>query len=394
MGAGLRVASVAVAAANEVTEQAIRELAQLRADGETVLSVYVDLDPARFATPRARASEIDSLLDGAHREIENGVRPHRERQALRAALAHAREMLADNSWAQGAHAVALFVCEPLSLASVLRLPNPVSASWVIADTPFIAPLTTAAGEGRVCVALVDERFARILHGSPERLAEVVSFGDDVHGRHKQGGWSQARYQRSQHEDVEGHLRHVARMLNALLRVAPYDLLLIACTAELWPRVVGKLHADVRRVLNDARLTLDVGDASVEDVVRAAASPLGERQRAREDEVFAELREHYAREGDGRAAVGLDAVLDALVQRRVATLVYDSGMQSDGVLCPTCGWLGSSAAQCPVDGTSLERRKDVVEEAVQAAVRQSAEVLAVRDRPELGPLGGIAAILRF
>ncbi|HEV2981369.1 MAG TPA: Vms1/Ankzf1 family peptidyl-tRNA hydrolase [Solirubrobacteraceae bacterium] len=356
-----------MAAANDVGEQTVRELAQLRAEGETVLSLYLDLDPAQFATPRARNSEIDSLLDGAHREIESGKRPHAELMALRAALTRARDMLAEHSWAQGAHAIALFVSEPLSLARLLRLPNHVSASWVIADAPFIAPLTPAAMEGRVCVALVDERFARILRGTPEWLVERVSFGDDVHGREKKGGWSQARYQRSQHEEVEAHLRHVARMLHDLQRVAPYDPLLIACTAELWGRVVDKLHADVRRVLLEQRLVLDVGDASIEDVERAAAAPLAERRRAREDEVLAQLREHVGRE-DGRAAVGLDAVMDALVQRRVATLVYDPDR--------------------------LQQSKNTVEDAVQSAVRQSAEVLAMRERPELGPLGEIAAILRF
>jgi peptide chain release factor subunit 1 len=382
-----------MAAANDVGEQTVRELARLRAEGETVLSLYLDLDPAQFATPRARNSEIDSLLDGAGREIEKAKRPHAELMALRAALTRARGMLAQHSWAQGAHAVALFVCEPLSLERLLRLPNRVSASCVIADAPFIAPLTPAAMEGRVCVALVDERFARILRGTPEWLVERVSFGDEVHGRQKQGGWSQARYQRSQHEDVEAHLRHVARMLFDLLRVAPYDLLLIACTSELWGRVVDRLHADVRRVLLDERLALDVGDASIEDVERAAAGPLAEHRRAREGEVLAQLREHYARE-DGLAAVGPDAVLDALVQRRVATLAYDPDTRVQGVICAKCGWLGSSGDSCPVDGSALEQCKNIVEEAVQSAVRQSAEVLAMRERPELGPLGEIAAILRF
>jgi hypothetical protein len=37
--------------------------------------------------------------------------------------------------------------------------------------------------------------------------------------------------------------------------------------------------------------------------------------------------------------------------------------------------------------------EVVEQAVQAAVAQDAEVQPV-DAPDLGPLGGIAAVLRF
>jgi hypothetical protein len=37
--------------------------------------------------------------------------------------------------------------------------------------------------------------------------------------------------------------------------------------------------------------------------------------------------------------------------------------------------------------------DVIEDAIEAAIGQGAEVLPV-DWPDLGPLGGIAALLRF
>jgi peptide chain release factor subunit 1 len=386
---------MAMGAVNDVTEETLRDLAQIRAREQTVLSLYLDLDPAWFATGPARATEIDSLLDGAHREVEAGERPRRERQELRRALAHARELLEeDRSWTHGAHAVALFLCEPLALSRLLRLPHPVSAAWIIADVPFIAPLAESGPVGRVCVALVDERFARILRGSAEALREVVSFGDPVPGRHKQGGWSQARYQRSQYEGAEAHLRRAARMLHDLLRVSPYDRLLIACTAPLWRRAVAKLHADVRERLHSERLSLDVGDASVEDVVRASAPALAAEQRAREDAVLAELREHQSRDGDGRAAVGLEAVLGALVQRRVAALLYDARLRLAGVVCARCGWMGADGDRCPLDGAALKERESILDDAVHSAVTQSAEVMALRDRPELGPLGGIAATLRF
>jgi peptide subunit release factor 1 (eRF1) len=380
--------------ANDVTEGTLRTLAQTRAEQETVLSLYLDLDPQRFATPPARASEIDSLLDSAHREIESGERPHAELQALRHGLAQARGLLEDQSWAQGARALALFVCEPLSLAQTLRIPHPVGRAAVIADAPFIAPLTESGPVGRVCAALVDERFARILRGSADELHEAVSFGDEVHGRQETGGWAQARWQRSQHEDVKAHLRHVARTLQQLLQAAPYERLLIACTEQLWPRVVEELHPEVRALLHDERLSLDVSDAGIEDVVRVAEAALAEEHSAHEEAALAELREHLAREGDARAAAGLDAVLEALVERRVATLLFDAGLQAPGVLCPSCGWMGSAGESCPVDGTALETRANIVEDAVRSAIAQDAEILPLRDRPELGPLGGIAATLRF
>jgi hypothetical protein len=62
-------------------------------------------------------------------------------------------------------------------------------------------------------------------------------------------------------------------------------------------------------------------------------------------------------------------------------------------CPRCGWMGveAIAARSTAARWSLA---SILEEAVPSAVSQSAEVLALRERPELGPLGGIAATLRF
>ena len=93
-------------------------------------------------------------------------------------------------------------------------------------------------------------------------------------------------------------------------------------------------------------------------------------------------------------MGLSAVLEALLERRVGALLYEAGLQAPGVACPRCGWLGTAGERCPVDGGDLRMRDSVVEDAVQAAIAQSADVLALHDRNELGPLGGIAATLRF
>jgi peptide chain release factor subunit 1 len=380
---------------NDLTEEAIRGLAELRAPDQTVISIYFDLDPAQFATAGARATEIDSLIDAAHREIEGRERPHEELLGLRKGLARARELLPSRgSLAQGAHALALFVCKPLGLERALRLPQPVASAVVISHEPFIAPLQEQGRRGRVCVALIDERFARILRGSGERLRELVSFGDEVHGRHDQGGWSQARYQRSIENDVDAHLAHVGRVLHDLLKISPYELLLIACTEPLWARVLDRLHADVRARLRAERVSLDLSDASIADVERAAAPMIEAEQREREEALLKQLRERDGREQDGRAATGLQPVLEALVERRVRALLYEAGFQAPGVECEHCGWLGTEGDRCPFDGSRLRARENVIEPALHLASRQSAEILPLRDRPELGPLGRIAATLHF
>jgi peptide subunit release factor 1 (eRF1) len=90
------------------------------------------------------------------------------------------------------------------------------------------------------------------------------------------------------------------------------------------------------------------------------------------------------------------VLEALNQRRVEALIVEDGFSAPGVECLRCGWIGPDATleQCPADGDELEQREDIGEQAVERALMQDAEVMVLRDRPDLGPHRGIGAVLRF
>jgi hypothetical protein len=46
------------------------------------------------------------------------------------------------------------------------------------------------------------------------------------------------------------------------------------------------------------------------------------------------------------------------------------------------------------GSSLVPVEDMVERAIEKAIEQSAEVVGVRHHEDLGPLGGIGAVLRY
>jgi hypothetical protein len=55
---------------------------------------------------------------------------------------------------------------------------------------------------------------------------------------------------------------------------------------------------------------------------------------------------------------------------------------------------AGVATCPADGAATEAVADVLEPALERAIGQDAEVRILRDRPDLGPHGHIAATLRF
>jgi len=203
----------------------------------------------------------------------------------------------------------------------------------------------------------------LLDGPDGELQEAADIVDDVHGQHEKGGWSQARYQRSIEEEVRAHVERAATTLFELDRRQPFDVLAVGAAPELWPEVERALHPYLReRTLG--RFDVDVEHAGPEAALAAARPLLDAAERSRVDGLLERL--HAGLAHGERAVAGVEAVQAALAERRVEALLYSDDLA----------------------------RPDVLEDGITAAVLQSADVLALRDRPELGPHGGIAALLRF
>jgi peptide chain release factor subunit 1 len=380
---------------NELRPARLRELAVLRPGGARVLSVFLNLDPAEFAQPAARSTEIRSVIDQAHRRVrDDGSLGHEEKKALLADVERTAEFLGDMS-PKGAHGIVVYACGPADLFEVIRLPRPVETRAVIDDSPFVEPLAELAGLGSWLVVLVNRQTGRMFLGDRERLEEIGVIVDNVHGQHKQGGWSQARYQRSVDEDVQDHLRGVAEAAFVHFKGAPFDRLLLGGPTETLADFQPKLHAYLQERVA-GRFDVDVENSSADEVHEAAAAKIAEHDHGREREALDRLHEGVSR--GGRGAAGLEDVLEALNERRVETLLVAQGLTAPGCTCPQCGWVGPlDGGACPADGTELACRDDVIESAVELALVQSADVLVVRDEEhalELQSHGDIGAVLRF
>jgi peptide subunit release factor 1 (eRF1) len=380
-----------------LTRETLSHLAALRGEGHVVLSVYLDLDPARFTHLRDRCTELDSLLDEAeHRALENGELAHADQKALRSDVERVRALLANKEELAppSTRGLAVFWSGPAGIFELVRLPRAVEPMAVVAPAPLIEPLAEIAAPERWCVLLISRRSARIFSGTREKLAEVDELLDDVHRQHAQGGWSQARYQRGIEREADDHIRATGERLFGRFKQRPFDRLLVAGPSELHGRVEGALHTDLRKRLA-GMFEIDVERASADEVHRRALPLIEAAEREREQRALAQLREGIA--PGGHATTGGGEVLEALSERRVQTLLVAEGFSAAGVACPRCGWLGSESenGKCPADGAELERDEDVIERAIAAAIAQDADVLVVHhEREELVAQGSLAALLRY
>ena len=382
---------------NELNETRLRELAGIHANGDSrVLSVFLNLDPAEFATPPARASEISSVIDAAHRRVrESDGLSHDARKGLEEDVDRAASFLRGLS-PKGAHGFALFACGGADLFEAIRLPSPIETRAVINDAPFVEPLVELLGSGgNWMVVLVNRQTGRLLRGDSHHFDELPAIEDDVHGQHSQGGWSQARYQRSVDEDVMDHLKNVADAVFLRFKRASFDHLLLGGPGETRSDFEGKLHPYLRERLA-GWIDIDVENSSTDDVARAARAKIDEHMAKDERDALDRLQEAVAKKG--RGAAGLEPTLEALNERRVDTLLLMENFDSAGCTCPQCGSVyAATGGNCPADGTTLDCRDNVIENAMHLALEQSARVLVVRDEDnarELESHGGIAAVNRF
>ena len=380
--------------ANDITRDRLRRLAEARVGDAKVLSVFLNLDPREFATPAARSTEVRSRLDRAGRLVreESERLTHEQKESLRADLERVAGELGNGAGTKGAHGLAIFSASAAGLFEMLRLSTPVDHDPVIADTPYLAPLSMIGAAERWCVVLVNRRSGRLFCGSSDALEEIELIDDGVRNRHDQGGWSQANYQRSIDKDVRDHLKHVAEVVFARMKRDLPEGVLVGGPPETLSDFEHTLHPYLRERLT-GRIDIDVENSSLEDVRRAAAERIEAVRRERDDTALERLAEAYG--ANGRAAGGLSDVLVAVHEQRVETLLVDQGYTAPGVVCPQCGWLGGKGfSECQADGTPVERHDDIVEVVIERAITQSAGVHILRDRPELASHGHIAALLRF
>jgi peptide chain release factor subunit 1 len=373
--------------AEPITQARLRALSAVHPDQGRVLSVFLNLDPTSFATPAARSSAITSVMTAAaHKVEESDGLTHDERMALRDDVERVREVLAGSDIAQnGTRALAIYACGPENLLEVVRLRRPVENKVVLDRTAFVEPLVLHGTDERWMVLLANRRAARLFFGPGDALEETDRFVDDVHSQHDQGGWSQGNYQRSVEKEVSDHLQNSVDLAFELYKKRGADRVLVGVPAELHAEFKGKLHPYLKERIA-GKISVDVENASLDDVCAAASTAITEHVMRCEREALDRLAQGVGT--GGRGAAGIAEVLDALNQARVETLLISENFRAAGRVDFQAGLLLTQ------DADTGEPVENIVEPAIEKAIEQSASAMVVRHHTDLEPLGGIGAVLRF
>ena len=379
--------------AGSVTWEELRALAGFRAAKGCAISLYLNLDPSVSPTERDAETRMKSLLAEGHRlaEARKDQLTRECREGLKADFERLVRWFNNEFARDGTRGVAVFASGPDGLWSTIGVPDPVEDQVKLDVAVYLAPLVRQAADGyEVLVAVVGRERGQVFRLDGGRLVEIADETDEVPGRHDQGGWSQARYERHVEEIVARHLRRVAESLDRAVRGRRGAAIVLVASdqnaADLDDLLSNEVkHAIVGRAQAEAH-------ASAAELYDAAAPVLREWRAGRERDVLERWREATGREG--RASAGWQDTLEAASDGRVELLLVQEGANRRAYRCPRDGRAQATGGNCPLDGTPMEERDDGLDLAVHQTLAHGGTVRVIRGRRDLDPVEGIGALLRF
>lgn len=369
-----------------------------------VVSCYLKLEPR----DRERGKYVIKLKNRIRDRLgwlETMGVDREERQLIEGDLSRIREYLEDPGNLPVGRGIAVFACEPLALFEAVSLPHVFRSRLAIDRSPLVRELAALEDEfGLVICAVYDRHSARFFQVTAVEVVELASLaaveatrpgkfrGPRVAWGAKGSAMTPGEHNYHQRIKEEKH-RHYARIAQRLAELTRGDTsvrgIVIAGVGNDVGALEPHLHPYVAKlVLGTAKSNPKT--ATPATVMEAVLDVRHQAEREWERQHVAELQE--AR-GSGWAVEGVEPVLTALSYGQVRTLLVDPAAEQGGARCAATGRLTTADGGCPGEGDALPVL-DVIDEAIEDALRQGALVDVVEDESLRMQVPGLAALLRF
>lgn len=384
-------------------------LASFQSNGHPVVSLYLNVDGRCFRAGQYLLVRAHEMIKQAYSDLKTQRCSAATRTFASADLDKITRFPEDDFVWDEHRGLVIFSCSGRGLWQVYALDRPVPDQLVVSARPYVRPLAALLDTPeRFSVILVDRENARYFVVSLGHIEEWPPLHDDVPRRVKGRSWhglADKRIERHIDLHFHQHLRRAAERLAHLAEEERIERIVIGGTTDTiaafrrtLPRrieqlVFGDDHASAAVAASTLRLPMH----SPAQKVLAQALPIIERARQKE---ALDLSQRVLDEGwpHGYGVVGLEPTLSALYQEAVQTMVVSRDISHPGYLCARCGRLFVASSSCPECGDAATasplRVEDLMEAAVDEALRQSADVAFVTESSDWDGHGGIGALLRF
>jgi peptide subunit release factor 1 (eRF1) len=377
-------------------QKLLARLTKLRTDDHRIVSCYLKVEPR----DRSRGKYLIKLKNRV-RQMQAGLADIGLDKTIQAEVAadldRVLAALSDPKRLPATQGVAVFACAPLKLFELVALPTVHRSRLGVERSALIRELASIEDEfGQMLTVVLDRTAARFFEVTAFGTREIEGLrSDNTRGSRSHGsrqgphGQGEHVYNNRIREEKQRHYAAVAQRLFELHRKRPVHGVVLAGPGREAGAVTAFLHPYLAERLMGV-VSLNPKDVKPALVHEATLATREEFERELERSIAHAMKDAT---GDGWAVDGFEDTLTALGKGQVRTLLVDADAMGTGYRSAKTGRLAISEQRLRADG-DVQPVIDVVDEAIEEALRQRVEVEVVYDDSARESIDGLAGLLRF
>ncbi|GIW48172.1 MAG: peptide chain release factor 1 [Deltaproteobacteria bacterium] len=395
-------------------EERIARLLEFKGNRYPIASLYLKLGPAERENFKYKIILKNLIKEKRERLDEMGFSDE-ALKSVESDLKRITDYIDSPDNITGCRGVAIFSSTGEGIWEVFKLPLVYRNRLVIDYTPLVRQLVTVKDEfGDIAVVVVDRKKARLfrigLNGAEEvldyfypeatrstkfqaqegkfrqRVSPVGGGGEVPHGYGEYG------FHRMIENEMHQHFKYVSEKLFDYYKENRFDWLIIGGPEQAVSDFSHHLHTYLRdRILGTVAVD-NITMVRPDEVFEKGLDLLEAKERRDEKRIIEEFEQKLA---SGLAVNGLESTLKALAMGQIRILMVVEGFTHSGFKCPESGILVLEENEnlCP-EGKKPLPVVDVVDDLIEEALGQGAEVEVVMDEEAKKKIQGVGAILRF
>jgi peptide subunit release factor 1 (eRF1) len=371
----------------------IDALSRFKSENYLTTSFFLDSDKSRMRKKEIQVS-VKNLLTIGRTRLESLDLSKEKKASLCQDLDKINDFCSQNVATSNSQGLAIFSCQGERFWLDIHLPHPPRNRILFDRNPYVRPLSMILGKYRHTIAfLFDRREARwydVFMGAINLLDSLTS---DVPSKVKEGGFEGTQAKRIERH-IEAHLhdyfKKAAQTTFDLFKKNHFDWIFLGCEDKYFSDFEPFLHTYLRERLK-GRLKAKPTDPP-DKILKECVELETQLNKAQQDEIVRRLVGEL--ESGGRAASGIKETLRRLNQVEVQSLIVTHNFSAEGKICPRCKFLYLEELLCPNCQVKTEGVLDIVDEAIEAAMKKNSEVRHITPPSKLDRYGKIGAFLRY
>jgi peptide chain release factor subunit 1 len=376
-------------------EMQLTRLAALTPGRHRVVTCYLKIEP-RDRTRGKYAIKLKNRVRAVEEQLPRLGLDRTTLDEVKRDLGRVTDQFRTSETLPSAHGVAVFASEAIDLFEVVPLPAVYRSRLAVDASPLVRELAAVEDEiGHLLAVVVDRSSARFFEVGAFEARELTSITSPAsargryHASGKDSNWGEQTYNNRIREQKQRHFELVARRLFELDRERPAHGIVIGAVGTDATALEPFLHAYlVERVIGTVKL--NPRTVSPPQVHEAVLNVREDYERATERQLVDDVANSL---GGGWAVNGVPETLAAMARGQVRSLLVNADAALPGFRAADTGRLALTEKELRGEGEPLPVI-DVIDDAIEDALRQSVELNVVFEPEARGRVDGLAGLLRF